>query len=193
MLLIRQQSFEAKWELDLEFDPVHVDEEAGTAVWWSKWNFASLSIRGSGDRTVAEGRTLRKATGRELVMRRPDIGTVGHYPVSRLRVLRNEPLNRSWNGQETVTPLPSDGSSVRMRIVAEPTIYHFYVSTVETGTFRPIQTISSRVLTRIKSPVEWMFTGTCFGVYACGALDQPSFAPAVFSNISMAGVLAGGD
>jgi beta-xylosidase len=193
MLLTRQQSFEAKWELDLNFNPVHVDEEAGTAVWWSKWNFASLSIRGSSDRTVVEGGTLQKATGRELVMRRPDIGTVGHYPVSRLGALRNERLIMPLNGQETVIPLPSDGSSVRMRVVAEPTAYHFYVSAAETGTFKLIQTISSRVLTRIKSPVEWMFTGTCFGVYACGALDQPSFAPAVFSNISVAGVLAGGD
>lgn len=100
--------------------------------------------------------------------------------------------DHALNEQETVIPLTSDGSSVRMRIVAEPTAYHFYASTSETGIFTLVQTISSQVLTRIKSPVEWMFTGTCFGVYACGAHNEPSFPPAVFSNVTMAGVLAGG-
>ena len=83
MLLVRQKSFIAEWRVDLEFDPRYAEEEAGIAVWWSKWNYASLTIRGSGGKMPETEANVPLATGRELVLRTPDLGTVGQYQVSR--------------------------------------------------------------------------------------------------------------
>jgi hypothetical protein len=42
MLLRRQDAFEGVWHTQLDFEPSAARESAGTAVWWSKWAFASV-------------------------------------------------------------------------------------------------------------------------------------------------------
>lgn len=42
MLLRRQDAFEGVWQTQLDFEPSAARESAGTAVWWSKWAFASV-------------------------------------------------------------------------------------------------------------------------------------------------------
>ena len=69
MLLVKQESFDAQWDLSLDFQPQHIGEEAGITVWYSKWKYASLSIRGT-DHDDAVDPQLRKAERRELVFRR---------------------------------------------------------------------------------------------------------------------------
>jgi hypothetical protein len=48
MLLRRQDAFEGVWHTQLDFEPSIAGEEAGTTVWWSKWAFASVGLRGKG-------------------------------------------------------------------------------------------------------------------------------------------------
>lgn len=53
MLLRRQDTFEGVWHTQLDFEPSIAGEEAGTTVWWSKWAFASVGLRGKGEDPVA--------------------------------------------------------------------------------------------------------------------------------------------
>ena len=59
MLLQKQPSFDAVWRCTIDFDP-KTRHEAGTALWWSKYAYASIGIRPSGDRK------------REVILRRPN-------------------------------------------------------------------------------------------------------------------------
>lgn len=64
MLLKKQTCFIGRWTVTVDFKPQRLGEEAGVAVWWSKWSYMSLGIQ-----LNAEG------TGRQLVFRHPDIST----------------------------------------------------------------------------------------------------------------------
>lgn len=60
MLLRRQDAFVGTWETIVDFTPGRPGEEAGTVVWWSKWAFSSVGLRG------VEG-------GREVVFKFPTL------------------------------------------------------------------------------------------------------------------------
>lgn len=65
MLLKKQTCFEGQWALTLDFEPKREGEEAGVAIWWSKWSYVSLGVQlraGSGEETEE----------RELVFRHSD-------------------------------------------------------------------------------------------------------------------------
>jgi hypothetical protein len=65
MLLRKQTCFEGQWALTLDFEPKREGEEAGVAIWWSKWSYVSLGVQlraGSGEETGE----------RELVFRHSD-------------------------------------------------------------------------------------------------------------------------
>jgi hypothetical protein len=47
MLLRRQDAFVGTWETIVDFAPGRPGEEAGTVVWWSKWAFSSVGLRGT--------------------------------------------------------------------------------------------------------------------------------------------------
>ena len=60
MLLRRQDAFVGVWETIVDFTPGQEGEEAGTAVWWSKWAFSSVGVRG-------------RKEGREIVFKYPTL------------------------------------------------------------------------------------------------------------------------
>jgi hypothetical protein len=60
-----------------------------------------------------------------------------------------------------VTPL-ADGP-VRLKVVAHPASYDLYAQDKLIGSF------AAELLSRPKAPLEWMFTGTRFGLFAKGA------------------------
>lgn len=64
MLLQRQTAFDGRWEVDIDYLPSLRGHEAGTAVWWSKWAYASLGVRGG-----SNGSSVVK----QLVFRFPDL------------------------------------------------------------------------------------------------------------------------
>ena len=198
VLLVRQQSFTATWDVDLEFQPAHVDEQAGTAIWWNQWNSARLSIRGSvvEANLDATGNT-HKATKSVLVLTTPIPDTFRHEV--------GHPLNgtlakKAVLFQEVATVnLPATLSRVHLRILAGPTYYRFYwgASSVngnsddKSNHLDFLGDIPSSSITK-ENPIPWVFTGAHFAIFACGALHQPCFAPATFSNIKMTGVREGG-
>lgn len=59
MFLRKQLSFQGHWSVDVDAVPQR-GHEAGVAIWWSKYSYASVAIRG-------------KKTGRELVYRFPNL------------------------------------------------------------------------------------------------------------------------
>lgn len=61
LFLRKQTSFEGVWSVRLDYPELEIGHEAGTAVWWSKWAFASIGLRGR------EG-----GVGRDLVFRFPN-------------------------------------------------------------------------------------------------------------------------
>lgn len=63
MFLQKQKSFQGTWRVTLDYPSVASGHEAGTAMWFSKWAYASLGIRGTDE-------------GAELVFRLPkeDVG-----------------------------------------------------------------------------------------------------------------------
>lgn len=46
MLLKKQTSFSGRWTARVDFDPQRPGEEAGVSIWWSKWCYASIGLRG---------------------------------------------------------------------------------------------------------------------------------------------------
>ena len=64
ILLTRQLSFKATFDLDLEFNPKVEGEEAGLAIWYSKWNHARIGVKGVND----DGRVQR-----QVYLQRPDV------------------------------------------------------------------------------------------------------------------------
>ena len=50
ILLTRQLSFKAVSDVDLDFEPQNDGEEAGLAIWYSKWNHARIAVRGEKDK-----------------------------------------------------------------------------------------------------------------------------------------------
>jgi hypothetical protein len=65
MLLQKQTAFEGVWEVTLDYRPCASGHEAGTTVWWSKWAFASVGIRGVESQVDAK-------VEREMVFRFPE-------------------------------------------------------------------------------------------------------------------------
>lgn len=61
MFLRKQTAFTGRWEVTLDYASPQEGHEAGTAVWWSKYAFASVGIRGS------EG-----GESRHILIRSPD-------------------------------------------------------------------------------------------------------------------------
>lgn len=47
MFLQKQTTFQGRWEVTLDYPSPQEDHEAGTAVWWSKYAYASVGIRGA--------------------------------------------------------------------------------------------------------------------------------------------------
>lgn len=45
MLLRKQAHFSVDWRVGLRFSPENINEEAGTAIWWSQFAYASIGIR----------------------------------------------------------------------------------------------------------------------------------------------------
>jgi hypothetical protein len=64
MILRKQVQFSLDWSTELDFTPSRPEQEAGTTVWWSKWAYSSLGVRG-----VKQGEGV---VGRELVFRTPN-------------------------------------------------------------------------------------------------------------------------
>jgi hypothetical protein len=62
MLLQKQTAFQGVWDVTLDYQPCAPGHEAGTTVWWSKWAFASVGIRGvksQGDTKMERGMVFR--------------------------------------------------------------------------------------------------------------------------------------
>ncbi|ORX37512.1 glycosyl hydrolase [Kockovaella imperatae] len=157
ILLTKQLSFKAVFELDLDFAPENAGEEAGVAIWYSKWNSGRIGVVGV--------KSTNGQMGRELRIQLPDVKEVAPKIIK--------------------TPLLSTKDPIHLRIVAEPTRYHFEVA--ESGsTLKRVATMFSKGLTKTV-PIPWLFVGTHFAIYCQGQGDQRCFAPAFFSNIEMRG------
>ena len=64
LLIQKQKAFKGLWLTDVEFQPDKAGLEAGVTVWWSRWAFASLGVRGS---------SLTGGLGKEVVFRYPSV------------------------------------------------------------------------------------------------------------------------
>jgi hypothetical protein len=49
MFLQKQTAFTGRWEVTIDYQVPQEGHEAGTAVWWSKYAYASLAIKGGED------------------------------------------------------------------------------------------------------------------------------------------------
>ncbi|KAJ9099309.1 hypothetical protein QFC21_004190 [Naganishia friedmannii] len=163
MLLRRQDTFEGVWHTQLDFEPSIAGEEAGTTVWWSKWAFASVGLRGKGEDPVR----------REIVFK--------------YTMLENDDVH------ETVVDAAHIKGPVRFAIHATRFSYDLYfgpgvedTSTIDVTTMTKAGHLSARVLTK-QGPLHSVMTGTHFGLYSMGAHHEPSFAPAHFSYAAWKG------
>ena len=47
MFLQKQKSFRGTWQVTIDYPEIANGHEAGTAMWFSKWAYASLGLRGT--------------------------------------------------------------------------------------------------------------------------------------------------
>ncbi|KAJ5658926.1 hypothetical protein N7507_005377 [Penicillium longicatenatum] len=154
MLLQKQTEFSGDWSTKVDFAPTEAGNEAGAAIWWSQFAYASIGIRKPWDDTQE---------GLEVVSCCYD-DTSGEFKVFY--------PNRS---------ISHGTSSLELTIRAHPTRYELFFSS-ETNQSKLIKLgeISSASLTHRRSGKESPNTGAHFAIYAQGAYDKPCFQPAHF-------------
>lgn len=179
MFLQKQTAFTGRWEVTIDHQLPQEGHEAGTAVWWSKYAYASLSIRGGEDGQ------------RDLVFRSPDLdpksAQANMFLVSNSLLLGLGQLT----AQETKVPIGS-GSTYVFRIDAEPLRYRFAYKTVDDSDFTHIGELPTALLVRTR-PFDSIFTGTHLAIYAAGAHSESSLKPAYFENPSWRATRERGD
>lgn len=180
MLLRKQDAIRGVWQTTVDFEPTMAGEEAGTTLWWSKYAYGSLGIRGVGE-------LGRSAKGKELVFRasNPD---EEKEDVSGLSVALPLGLRTL---QETVTPLSLCGP-ILIKIEALDYGYEFFVShNIDSPTFKKVGHLAARALTRMRGDNSFC-TGSMLGVYAFGVNSRACLNDAYFSEMSWKGIRAGG-
>ncbi|GFZ51537.1 hypothetical protein JCM24511_09304 [Saitozyma sp. JCM 24511] len=142
MLLQKQTSFRGTWDVQLDYTPERAGEEAGTTVWWSKWCFASVGIRGVKRKHTHKHKHTRQHP------KRPETETMGGQirtgePGEREEGEEGEEEEDGGKGEErevvfrypdpegdefkeTIHPLDTTGT-VRIRILATPLQYTFFI------------------------------------------------------------------
>lgn len=108
MLLRRQDAFVGTWETVVDFTPGRPGEEAGTVVWWSKWAFSSVGVRG------IEG-------GREVVFKFPTLED------DKIQVSENASIVSAAEDRVTYTDIPC-GCSRRKSSLRPMTVPSSFVS-----------------------------------------------------------------
>lgn len=159
MVLRKQTAFIGEWKVKFDFQPTAPGEAAGAAVWWSKWCYGAVMLRGTAD------------GGAELVYRMPDddkgftVGSLSCRP--------------KLTPQEHI--FPASSTTVSVTIQARPDHYTFIAGGQEVGTLPATKLVQAR-------PWDSIFTGTFFALFTHGEDGGGCLTPAVFSDFSWVGV-----
>ncbi|KAL2843362.1 glycosyl hydrolase [Aspergillus pseudoustus] len=157
MLLQKQPELSVDWRVGMRFSSQNPLEEAGTAIWWSQFSYASIGLRKS-----------EEEEGMQVVFR-------GYNGKSEGDVF-----------EETVHPLspptdPSQTPEIVLFIRARPTKYELLFSLPESSDVTKLGEITAAALTVRHPGRESPNTGAHFAIYAQGAYAMPCLRPAVFS------------
>ncbi|RSH95494.1 hypothetical protein EHS25_000586 [Saitozyma podzolica] len=218
MLLQKQTSFRGTWDVRLEYLPEREGEEAGTTVWWSKWCFASVGIRGVQRKRQRQHqhkhrghhpkRPETETVERRIRSEQPGEGEVeegedGGKGVEREVVFRYpDPEGDEFKYTFFVGPSPSlststssappTSASMSKPMSTSPSASSSSPPAPAPASLREVGSIPSRSLVRTR-PFDSIFTGTHLGIYAMGTENQGSRSAAVFGGIKWEGVRAGGE
>ncbi|KAL2800860.1 glycosyl hydrolase [Aspergillus keveii] len=151
MLLQKQMDISVDWRVGLRFEPENPLEEAGTAIWWSQFAYASIGLR----RSVS-------GEGVEVFFRGYNGKAEGDL------------------FEENIHPLQSN-TEINLLIRARPAKYELFFSLPGSNDFTKLGEISSAALTVRHPGRESPNTGAQFAIYAQGAYAMPCLQPAVFS------------
>ncbi|KAL2811878.1 glycosyl hydrolase [Aspergillus granulosus] len=156
MLLQKQPELSVDWRVGLRFAPTNALEEAGTAIWWSQFAYASIGLRKAEDET-----------GYEVAYR----GYTGEGDVFEETV---HPIQSNIQVELLIRARPTkyellfsvSGSDETRNVGAE---------------FTKLGEIASSALTVRHTGRESPNTGAHFAIYAQGAYGFPCLQPAVYS------------
>jgi hypothetical protein len=141
----------------MHFNPSRVGYESGVTLWWNQYSFASIGIG-----------MVEPSDGAEAVR------TV----VARQPTGKNGELKVSYPLFDSRVTLGDHDGAVQLTIDTTPTDYKL---TLSVGEVNASVSFAAEVLT-INPPVGGAFTGTMFGIYACGK-SEPVLDPSDFSQI----------
>ncbi|TDZ18630.1 Non-reducing end alpha-L-arabinofuranosidase BoGH43A [Colletotrichum orbiculare MAFF 240422] len=152
MLLRKQTHFSMDWTVELDFHPVTVGEEAGTAIWWSQFAYASVGLR----RTPKSDHEIVCRMVNEQGDFTENVANVGHETSIQFTI-QARPLGYELFYTTTSAKSTEKKSSVHS-----------------------LGSVSSRALTHRISGRESPNTGAHFAIYAQGASAWPCLVPAKF-------------
>lgn len=183
MLLRKQTSFFQTFETTMEFSAWQAGAEAGIALWWSQFSYATIGIKFGG---------LLSDSGKPHVVSRSPKGRPGEFHV-RLPLARH-----SWTtcqlmltccrwAQTTSSEIsaglvatPNMTVPARLTLACEGSVYTLSFNHGDGGGQTQVS-CSAEDLTTMP-PVGGAFTGVMFGVYAFGR-GKPLLDPADFTKI----------
>ncbi|KAL4811963.1 glycosyl hydrolase [Aspergillus spinulosporus] len=154
MLLQKQPTVSVDWRVGLRFAPENELEEAGTAIWWSQFSYASVGLRMSKSRDSYE------------VLFRGYTGEGDRFEEKAHSIQWNTDLELLIRARPTKYELLF--SVVRSVVCASPD-------------FTKLGEITTSALTVRHPGRESPNTGAHFAIYAQGAYGMPCLQPAVFS------------
>ncbi|KAH6854049.1 glycosyl hydrolase [Chaetomium sp. MPI-CAGE-AT-0009] len=159
LLLRKQTGYNETFQAQMRFNPSRLGYESGVTLWWNQYSFASIGI---GMVVPSEG----SEAVRTVVARQP--------------TGKNGELKVSYPLLDSGVALEDHDGAVRLTIDTTPNDYNL---TLAVGVVSARVSFAAEVLT-INPPVGGTFTGTMFGIYACGK-SEPVLDPSDFSQIAI--------
>ncbi|KAH6991431.1 glycosyl hydrolase [Ilyonectria sp. MPI-CAGE-AT-0026] len=154
MLLQKQVHFSLDWRVEMNFAPMIAEEEAGTAIWWSQFAYASIGLRRTSN-----------GEGMEIICRYLDEKNEFQQNTS--------PLNQQEADVQFV---------IKARALHYDLGYMAQASSELEAAFVKMGSITSESLTHRVPGRESPNTGAHFAIYAQGSYDMPCFTPACFKS-----------
>ncbi|KAH6617415.1 glycosyl hydrolase [Chaetomium tenue] len=159
LLLRKQAGYNETFQTKMQFNPSRLGYESGVVLWWNQYSFASIGI---GMVEIPEG------------------GEVVRTIVARQPTGKNGELKVSYPLLDHGVELGTQDDTVKLTIETTPTHYKLMLSVREVS---ESVSFAAEMLT-INPPVGGAFTGTMFGIYACGK-SEPVLDPSDFSEIAI--------
>jgi hypothetical protein len=155
--LRKQAGYNETFRARMHFKPSRLGYESGVTLWWNQYSFASIGVG-----------MVEPSEGAEAV---PTV-------IARQPTGKNGELKVSYPLLDSGVAFGADDGAVQLTIDTTPTDYKL---TLSVGEVSASVSFVAEVLT-INPPVGGAFTGTMFGIYACGK-TEPVLDPSDFSDI----------